>query len=118
MNAAIKAKWVAALRSGEYEQGTGRLRVANGFCCLAVATDLYMKETGLGQWCNDSGYYVFKDKDGFIEGTELPSAVMIWADLDTAAPYARTPNGQVDLIAANDAGKPFSEIADIIEAYL
>lgn len=37
-------KWVEALRSGEYEQGRGRLRVTDNagdsFCCLGVACEI------------------------------------------------------------------------------
>jgi hypothetical protein len=42
----VKAKWVKALRSGEYQQGTGALHgedYASGtdvFCCLGVACDI------------------------------------------------------------------------------
>lgn len=33
----LKAKWVAALRSGEYKQGIGAMRSADdGYCCLGV----------------------------------------------------------------------------------
>src|SRR5438067_2342849 len=40
-------KWVAALRSGEYTQCTGRLHIkGDGYCCLGVACDLYQKEVG------------------------------------------------------------------------
>lgn len=41
MNADIKAKWVAALRSGEYKQGHEHLRVDDSYCCLGVLCDLY-----------------------------------------------------------------------------
>ena len=77
MNPRIKKKWVAALRSGEYEQGTGQLvRRIEGyegeedtykFCCLGVLQNLYHEEHGTafkprefvreahsakaGQWC-------------------------------------------------------------------
>lgn len=33
----VKAKWVAALRSGKYEQGAGYLKTGNTYCCLGVA---------------------------------------------------------------------------------
>lgn len=37
MNKEVKAKWVAALRSGEYKQGKGRLKnINNEYCCLGV----------------------------------------------------------------------------------
>lgn len=41
MNAELKAKWVAALRSGNYKQGVGTLRSDSGkFCCLGVLCDV------------------------------------------------------------------------------
>lgn len=37
MDAELKAKWIAALRSGEYEQARYKLAdSAGGFCCLGV----------------------------------------------------------------------------------
>lgn len=51
MKASIKKKWVAALRSGEYEQGKFKLRREEtrtiktySYCCLGVLCDLYRKE--------------------------------------------------------------------------
>ncbi len=40
MNKEIKAKWVAALRSGNYKQGHGSLyeKRDNSFCCLGVCS--------------------------------------------------------------------------------
>lgn len=41
MNAELKAKWVAALRSGEYRQGQGVLKTSKGeYCCLGVLCDI------------------------------------------------------------------------------
>lgn len=40
MNPEWKAKWVAALRSGEYKQTREFLRTSTGFCCLGVLCDL------------------------------------------------------------------------------
>ena len=39
-------KWVKALRSGEFEQGTGYLRKGDKFCCLGVACAVYQDEVG------------------------------------------------------------------------
>jgi hypothetical protein len=36
MDAKLKAAWMKALRSGEYEQGRQRLRRGNDYCCLGV----------------------------------------------------------------------------------
>lgn len=35
-----RAKLIAALRSGKYEQARGELRNKNGYCCLGVACDV------------------------------------------------------------------------------
>jgi hypothetical protein len=41
MNPDVKAKWVAALRSGEYKQGPEWLQGESGcFCCLGVLCDI------------------------------------------------------------------------------
>lgn len=37
MDAEFKQKWVAALRSGEYQQGEGFLLKDDTYCCLGVA---------------------------------------------------------------------------------
>lgn len=36
MNKWVKRKWLRALRSGEYKQGTEVLGDARGYCCLGV----------------------------------------------------------------------------------
>lgn len=40
MDAQLKAKWVAALRSGKYEQGRQRLRNGDSYCCLGVLCEV------------------------------------------------------------------------------
>lgn len=53
MDSAIKAKWVAALRSGKYQQGQNYLRHDGEYCCLGVLCDLIdpaaWKQTGEGK---------------------------------------------------------------------
>ena len=44
MKAELKAKWVEALRSGEYEQGEGALKKGNSYCCLGVLCSLAERE--------------------------------------------------------------------------
>lgn len=46
INEELKAKWVEALRSGRYKQGTRFLRKGDAFCCLGVLCDV----SGLGEW--------------------------------------------------------------------
>jgi hypothetical protein len=51
MDAELKRKWVEALRSGKYEQASGKLRVGNKFCCLGVLCDLVDPEKwNRGEW--------------------------------------------------------------------
>lgn len=40
MKKSVMKKWVAALRSGKYEQGRGGMLKANKYCCLGVLCDL------------------------------------------------------------------------------
>ena len=96
MNAELKAKWVDALRSGEYRQGTGWLERGGAYCCLGVLCAIQDSEWR-GYWTNDSMY------------TEtLP--LNLNADL--------ADRERRDLADMNDRGKSFSEIADYIEKNL
>lgn len=107
-----KAEWVADLRSGEYEQGTGHLRNADGtFCCLGVLCD-GARRHGLGDW-DDNGYFNSKD---LSEGNEalLPEFVADWAGLDSSNPEI----GRYTCAARNDGGSSFAKIADLIDEYL
>lgn len=36
LDADLKTRWIAALRSGEYQQGQGVLRQEDRFCCMGV----------------------------------------------------------------------------------
>lgn len=110
MNKEVKAKWVAALRSGEYKQATGRLRSDDGFCCLGVLCDLHSKETGEG-W---GPAYTYSG-----ESATLDRRVVAWASM----PYRLGATVQIDdsvraLTEHNDEGKTFAQIAKAIEEQL
>lgn len=75
MDAKLKAKWVKALRSGEYVQGTGSLYNHGRYCCLGVLACVYngekQSEGAFGTaGYNDSGYGIAtrevgeEEKDG------------------------------------------------------
>lgn len=109
MNPEIKARWVAALRSGDYQQTRYNLRNGNGFCCLGVLCDLHAKETGR-EWAIDAhGGYFYGDTDSW---GVLPQIVVGWAGLEFCNPS--TEDG-ICLANLNDRLVPFSAIADIIE---
>ena len=127
MNPERKAEWLTALRSGEYEQGTGYLNRDGKFCCLGVATDLAVK-AGLGEWVED---YVHGVK-GFVstnnpvapEGSEvglLPREVARWLGLEDVSPIVKAGDfrGRQRLTYLNDdEGLSLEEIADLVEEQL
>lgn len=94
------AEWIAALRSGEYKQGRGKLRTDDKcYCCLGVYADIvdpenktdwkgdfYLSKSLVESFYSDHGSH--KDKD------ERPSLVHL----------------------NDDERQTFSEIADILEA--
>jgi hypothetical protein len=102
MNPEVKARWVAALRSGEYKQAKNSLRKQDAFCCLGVLCDLYDSS----QW-HGVAY-------GEEHKTGLPTLeVMTWAEFE---PYSnsrtlfKTPkvviSGEtLDLDEHNDKGR-------------
>lgn len=132
MNPQVKEMWVNALRSGEYNQATGKLKTPQGFCCLGVLTDLYVKEKNQ-EWILQSNnpevidpedYYTFQQTDDF-----LPTSVSNWAGLNTNCPEVMVENDYCEeysddeyvpkeLSDLNDNGASFIEIADLIESQL
>lgn len=135
MTPEVKAAWVAALRSGEYKQGTNALQRGEQFCCLGVLCDIAVKqfeiqlEVAEDYCCDDctpkggaSNKIAYDGSTSF-----LPYKVRQWANL--------TDDGQVSgthpyrnesdmerftdrLYVLNDNGYSFAEIADIIEQEL
>lgn len=137
MKPEIKAEWVAALRSGEYEQGYHVLQNEEGrYCCLGVLCEIAVKhgviaeptQVSDGAWNYDACDATPSTKVGEWAGFE-------WKtydddiDPDGDGGYQVT-NPQVmvegsfgrisrDLAALNDSGNyDFNAIADLIEAQL
>ena len=97
MDAQLKAKWVEALRSGEYGQTDGQLQRGRSYCCLGVLcviADIAINATGV---CP------------VIDGAETDSYQPIWDRLGSR---------HQELVQMNDSGSTFAEIADFIEANL
>lgn len=107
MNPEIKARWVAALRSGDYKQTTNHLRTPVGFCCLGVLCDIHAAVMG----------EVWDPFNRYLDHAEdLPVDVQAWAGLDQAEPRVATSlNGSNVLSGMNDNGATFEQIADVIE---
>ena len=119
MNKEIKAKWVAALRSGDYVQGKGTLRSEGNqlrsegdqFCCLGVLCNLHAQ-------AHPKIAAKQKDSESYMGESEiLPDAVMEWSEVNTRNGLFGDDSGRSTLASLNDAGTSFSELAKIIEKH-
>ena len=107
MDAELKARWVKALRSGEYQQGNGQLRSEDCFCCLGVLCDL-IDPNG---WKN----VVTGEDADFVRADSIQSGFLskdLREEIGLRDPF------QLEVARMNDAGTSFAEIADYIEANL
>lgn len=108
MKEEIAKQWVAALRSGEYEQGEAYLTADGRDCCLGVLCKLYGGRSRLETRCDERKVVVY----GSDSTQELPASVRKWSGMRSADGYRHGGS----LACLNDNGKTFAEIADIIEA--
>jgi hypothetical protein len=112
MRADVKAQWVAALRSGEYQQGRGLLHYHDGnadrMCCLGVLSHLAYEAEVCDREADEDGEFTYSGSNNY-----LPYPVVDWAGLDTHNPgVLEEPKNLANL---NDAGFTFDQIADLIE---
>lgn len=112
VDAELKSRWLAALRSGEYKQGRGALRVGDKYCCLGVLCNLYDSscwvESEQAKSSEQPPLYVYMlDEHGDV--AFLPDTVAIAASLFKV---------QAELTERNDNGETFAQIADFIEENL
>lgn len=112
INKKLLLKWIAALRSRKYKQGTGSLRQigpttrsVDRFCCLGVLCDIVNPKMWNKLGCCDSYTYQGK-KDYYGDAAHLPCSVYekIGDSID-----------EDELITMNDDGIKFYEIANYLE---
>lgn len=122
MNAELKAKWIAALRSGEYIQGRSYLKSHSRegetkHCCLGVLAEICGYESSVRKVSGvNLSHSVFDFGSSGLEEGNLPTLV---------ANYLGIPDQDV-LTVMNDGSvvnfvfvqKSFSEIADWIDENL
>jgi hypothetical protein len=100
MDAELKKRWVAALRSGEFKQGRGLLRDGDQYCCLGVL-------------CSVAGIPISEDGSDALTDDGKSGAYAPIRDVlgEKASPF--------DLAMMNDMDrKSFAQIADYIEEHL
>ena len=115
MKPEIKAKWLAALRSGKYRQARSVLRSRLGMCCLGVLIDVVDPE-GWKQTDWNDGIFSYGRK-----GEDQLPTVAFCKRVGLPAPerkYSTRTTITNKLAEMNDNGKSFSEIADFIEDVL
>lgn len=106
MNAEVKEKWIAALRSGFYKQTGGRLRSPeDSFCCLGVLCDITHPEC----WQPEDVVVPFKYENIKRFGT-VPPPLMNEVEMNSDQMF--------ELAGMNDRGSNFNQIADYIEQNL
>ena len=114
----IIREWVAALRSGDYDQGKGALCKPNVFkgakyCCLGVLCEIVYGEDA---WDLPSHRYVYVVKDSST--TYLPLALDKYVLNEEPDLYSSHGPFEQVLANLNDTGHTFEEIADRIEKEL
>jgi len=108
-------RWIKALRSGDYKQGTNSLSYNGKHCCLGVACEVFKIEK---QKCVTSGgkelcVWQYKD-DGSLKWARanLPDKVRQLLGLQNHdGKY-----NDFSLIRLNDTGHSFEQIANVIQS--
>ena len=103
MKKSIAMKWVEALRSGKYKQGTGELhnKKENTYCCLGVL-------------CAINGIIINEDNSSLIDRIDDREVLGIHTSNGTFLGDDGMFNTSLDSL--NDSGNyTFDEIADIIQ---
>ena len=116
----LKDKWLAALRSGKYKQGTGKLRDdSGGYCCLGVLEHCISgkveKHAGKNDYLNDyltypSLNWLSKHNIQFVNSVNR---------LHYNPTVGFKSGSKYELSIMNDSGDhDFNKIANIIEKYV
>lgn len=128
MDIQLKAKWIAALRSGEFKQAQGELHDArnDSYCCLgvlckAVGAEWTSFEKEL--WGHDGLYRVMREhvpvKDGELlgdtDGEELEETTCVKFGIPDQTIFIHMNDGNTKLDIKPHS---FAEIADYIEKNL
>lgn len=106
MNKSLAMRWVKALRSGKYKQGTGKLKSGTGddvvYCCLGVLADIRGKEIKAGS--------DFLDRFDNYCGLKSREGIPLLLNGKDGNVFQRS-----SLAQANDQGISFKRIATWIE---
>lgn len=111
-------KFIAALRSGKYKQGTGQLRVEDTFCCLGVACDIHRKTTRKGEWVQGPRDFNY-NAAAYPENKVPPIEVVRWYGWPDDNPIIRVAGNLSQAAIHNDEDRrTFKQIAIGFERWL
>ena len=118
MDQEIGKRWIAALESGEYMKGKGRLCAERStghtvFCCLGVLCELALKDGVdlVKEWSLAGATY-----DG--EGSFLPGSVVDWAGMHSSNGEFCDSDEEDTLVGLNDDSDAFEPVIEIIRNHL
>lgn len=128
MRKEVMKKWVKALRSGKFKQGTGTLKQYNSkgeaqHCCLGVLCELYNSEMKKSKkktipekiYDNDMDFSFGYSRFGGSK-EDLPREVMKWSGIENSLGQFNLSDNHYETLAdLNDLGRKFKTISDIIE---
>lgn len=125
MDVDIKKKLVEALRSGDYAQTRGYLRLNNafddrpaGFCCLGVFSEVAMA-SGVAIHTTEDQSGIVKYHGGTDEyGMPEKSTAFLLGDVSKWLGWETDSLLDSSLMTINDNGGSFALIADLIEEHL
>lgn len=106
MKQSVMKKWVKALKSGKYAQGTSYLKQGSEYCCLGVLSSIspYKNNfTRMNLNVNDKS-----------KNSVLPVPIRDWAGMRTTSGEL---NNDCSLTSMNDNGSSFEQLADFIEKH-
>ena len=102
----LKEKWIEALRSGKYKQGSGLLSGFDGsYCCLGVLCEVM-----------EIPKHHSESVKGFVYGDDVAFFPYKYLDQSGLNDTTGRPKGDgPSLLSMNDAGVSFEKIASAIE---
>ncbi len=111
----VKVRWLAALRSGQYQQGKGRLRSEdNEYCCLGVLCDLLEPEA----WTLVQSEHRYAHRDGSVAFPPFEVTYKVLVGSTPPASWRTAAAAFWRLARLNDDGQTFDAIATEIEKKL
>ena len=100
-------KWIEALESGDYPQGTGNLKKDGTYCCLGVACQIFKDELGIKE--DVIGTLSVFDN----QSCALPPEKVV-THLGLLCRYGGGKDKQPSLVNLNDSNMSFEEIAQLL----